>query len=452
MSNKVSFIYIAVDKYSRVARKVGAITDSVRKKVEKSTGAFNKHRESVKKSWAETRKFGKSAKDLGLKLSAFATLPVLLLGRSLVKAASDSEETRSKFNTVFKDMSVQANKMADDLAKNFGLAGTKSRELLGNTGDLLTGFGFTQESAFDLAKQVNELAVDLASFTNFSGGAEGASAALTKALLGERESVKTLGISILEEDVKKKVQILRAQGMRFATMRQAKAFATLQIAQEQSANAIGDYNRTADQYANKVRLMSARTQDLKEKLGNILLPIALKIVLAVTSLTEKFTALSPTFQKIILVVLAVVAVLGPLLLIVGAIITAMPIITAGLAGLATAFLFLVSPVGLLLAAWAALGFALFKIKENWASIVSFISGSFESVVSKLSAVKEFFGFDGGDVNINKKMESIVTGGQQSRTDVNLNIRSPQGAVESVSSRTTGKVSGLNVGLNMSTAQ
>ena len=35
------------------------------------------------------------------------------------------------------------------------------------------GFGFTQEEALKLSTEVNKLAVDLASFTNFSGGAEG---------------------------------------------------------------------------------------------------------------------------------------------------------------------------------------------------------------------------------------------------------------------------------------
>lgn len=42
--------------------------------------------------------------------------------------------------------------------------------------------------------------------------------------------------------------------------------------------------------------------------------------------------------------------------------------------------------------------------------------------------------------------------QSSRTDINLNLRAPEGTIESVKSKTTGKVSGLNVGMNMVTAQ
>ena len=90
---------------------------------------------------------------------------------------------------------------AETFKKSFGLSSQAAMGLLADTGDLLVGFGFTEKEALNLSKQVNELAVDLASFTNFSGGADGASQALTKALLGEREAIKSLGIAITEADL-----------------------------------------------------------------------------------------------------------------------------------------------------------------------------------------------------------------------------------------------------------
>ena len=77
--------------------------------------------------------------------------------------------------------------------------------MLGSTGDLLTGMGATAETALDLSTKTQRLAVDLASFSNYQGGAKGASEALTKAMLGERESVKALGIVISEANVKQKI-------------------------------------------------------------------------------------------------------------------------------------------------------------------------------------------------------------------------------------------------------
>ena len=101
-----------------------------------------------------------------------------------------------------------------------------------------------------------------------------ASSAITKALLGEREAIKMLGISILDADVKAKVLENTQQGLTFETERQAKAFATLQLAQEQSKNAIGDFERSQDSFANQSRIAQGAIEDLKAAMGEGLLPIA----------------------------------------------------------------------------------------------------------------------------------------------------------------------------------
>ena len=234
----------------------------------------------IKKFEAGLKKVGSRMKDLGNDMQSFGrdmsmrvSLPMIAAGASMIKAASDAEETESKFNTVFRSVSEQATAAFTTLREQYGLSSTTSKQLLGDTGDLLTGFGFAQEMALDLATEVNKLAVDLASFTNYAGGAAGASAALTKALLGERESVKALGISILEEDVKTQMAIDSKEGLTFATERQAKAFATLRLAQQQSGNAIGDYARTSDGLANQMRLLTQRFEDLQVEIGKILIDV-----------------------------------------------------------------------------------------------------------------------------------------------------------------------------------
>lgn len=278
----------------------------------------------------------KKSTELGKNLTTFVTLPILAVGGAMVKAASDAEETESKFGTVFAGISSKADVTAKNLATNFGLSSVKAKQLLGDTGDLLTGFGFAQDKALDLSKGVQELAVDLASFTNFSGGAEGASQALTKALLGERESIKSLGISILEEDVKRRVALLTAKGMTFETERQAKAFATLQLAQEQSKNAIGDFARTNQGFANRMRILTNRIQDVAVSFGKILLPPALKVLNVVVEIVEWFGELSDSTKTLILIVGGLVAVIGPLLLLFGFVLTAVGTMITGFTGLAAA--------------------------------------------------------------------------------------------------------------------
>ena len=260
----------------------------------------------------------KVAVDMGKKLSLGVTLPFVGISAAAVKAASDSEETLNKFNVVFQDVRKDADETAANLAQNFGLAQDKAKQLLSDTGDLLSGFGFTGESALKLSKDVQELAVDLASFTNFSGGAEGASAALTKALLGERESVKALGIAILEEDVKAKVKALEVAG-RFTneTEREKKAIATLEIAVSQSKNAIGDYARSSKSLANQTRELNARIRDVAVQFGQILLPTVSKVVGVLTKVVGAFSRLSPQMKTFILIIGGIAAAIGPLLIVAG---------------------------------------------------------------------------------------------------------------------------------------
>jgi hypothetical protein len=258
--------------------------------VDANTSKFDKGLKSTDKTAKGMGKtFSTLAKGIIAGLGVAAVAGVAKLSKELISAASEAEETRNKFDVVYRDISDAAEAAAENLADNFGLSGTAARSLLADTGDLLTGFGFTQESALDLSDQVNQLAVDLASFTNFSGGAKGASKALTKALLGERESVKALGISILDADVKAKVLEDTQAGLTFETERQAKAYATLQIAQEQSLNAQGDFTRSIDSYANQVRIAEANTQDLKEAWGEALLPLATKLTKAFSGITKALT-------------------------------------------------------------------------------------------------------------------------------------------------------------------
>lgn len=278
------------------------------------TKTLNKLDRQLRRTKKNFNEAGKAAIKFGKNMSLFVTLPLVTLGAALVKTASDAEEGASKFETVFKSLKKESQATAEQLKKDFGLSRAGAKELLADTGDLLTGFGFSQKSALDLSKQVQELAVDLASFTNFSGGAVGASKALTKALLGERESVKSLGISILEEDVKRQVALNTAKGMTFETQRQAKAFATLLLAQQQSQNAIGDFARTNKQFANRIRILGARANDLAVSFGQILIPPALALVNIITSLLEALDELSPTTKTIILSISALVAVLGPALI------------------------------------------------------------------------------------------------------------------------------------------
>lgn len=245
-----------------------------------------------KKGTDAPKKVGLSFKKLG---GAIGIVSGILTGVFIgglfkaVKAASNFEETVQKFNVTFRDVQKEADNVAKNLSENFGLSTASAKELLSSTGDLLSGFGFTGEAALDLAKKTNELAADLASFSNIQGGTEAASLALTKGLLGERESMKLLGIAILETDVQQRVLEKGQAGLTGTARRQARAIATLELATEQSGNALGDFARSQGSTANQARILQANLEDLAINIGSKLTPFVNTII---KSFNRFFSSLS----------------------------------------------------------------------------------------------------------------------------------------------------------------
>jgi len=275
---------------------------------------------ALRKSTRSIQRFGKKMQSFGDTMTRNITLPVIGLGAAAVKLASDFEETQSKFNTVFKDISDNAQTASKELSDSFGLSSRASMQLLSDTGDLLTGFGFTQEEALKLSTEVNKLAVDLASFTNFSGGAEGASLALTKALLGERESIKSLGIAITEADLK---QFAEDQGLVFKELgRVEKANLTFQLALKQSANAVGDFARTSDSFAGQLRILKGELENVAVELGVEILPLAKDLVGLLRDLAKFTSQFSSEQRTAALQVAGFAAVLGPIISVAGRLIKA----------------------------------------------------------------------------------------------------------------------------------
>ena len=464
MAFDVSYIYNLVDNISPNLKKIQSNVSKLDKSISDST-----------------KRMSRNFTDLGKKMSTRVTLPLGLISGAAIKAASDAEEITSKFGTVFKDISKEADKTANNIAKNYGISSVKAKELLGDTGDLLTGFGFTGESALDLSKRVNELAVDLASFTNFSGGAEGASKALTKALLGERESVKSLGISILEEDVVAKIKSLAATGkLTGMTERQAKAYATLEIAIGQSQNAIGDFARTSASFANQSRILNQRLFDLRVSFGKIILPLATKLVGKLIQLTEKFDKLAPSTKKFILIIAGLAAILPPLLILFGSLgfaitgfITTIKAFASvvlfaktGVVALKAAMLllnaaFLANPIGLLIKLLLSAIPLLFVFKNEIVAIgkdmVEFLMKPIEGVKNMITNLTSAFS------NIKNKFSSVISGNNDNLLETasqktinqhissnfagNLDINFNNAPVGMTSLFKSDKTSGLNVGVN-----
>lgn len=235
-------------------------------------------------------------------------------------AARDAEEIQNKFDVVFESMRDEARKTSESLAKDFGLANSTANKLLGTTGDILVGFGFTEKAALDLSNEVNRLAVDLASFTNFEGGAERASEALTKAILGETESAKALGIVLRQGTNEFKQQVKQIKETQGLTENAARAVALLNEAYKQSGKAVGDFARTQNSLANQERILNEQLKETQEILGAELQTSFLTIIKFIGDFNREMQTSNDTlsvFGAIGKTVTSIIVVIGRLLKTVG---------------------------------------------------------------------------------------------------------------------------------------
>jgi hypothetical protein len=347
-------------------------------RVQKQQSEFTK---KIQANSAKIKSFGRAMTIAGVAIVAG-------FGK-MTKEAINANEVFSKFGVVFQDVIGGANKQVKNLTENYGLSSIESKKLLSDTGDLLTGFGFTQKAALDLSKRVSELGVDLASFTNIEGGAEQAVRALSSAMLGETERAKALGI-VIRQDSKEFINLVaRFQESEGMTLLQAKAMAALTIATKQSKNAIGDFNRTQHSAANQARILQARFQDLIIDIGEKLVPIAQKLITGIQKIVKRVSdwikenpALSAAIIKVTLTIGALMAVLGPFLLI-------LPQIASGI-GLVMGALSAVNPVILIgVAAITALKVAFSVLKTAQIAAMKAIVETNDALVSSIQTVREF---------------------------------------------------------------
>ena len=216
-----------------------------------------------------------AAKALGAVLATtFAVKKIADWTMALINSASDAEEMQNKFDVVFDGINDKVEEWAETYANAVGRSVLQTKEFLAGNADLLIGLGFTKDEAFELSKQIVTLGTDLASFNNLSDPA--AIDALTKAMLGEAEAAKSLGLLLNVERVK---AFAEAQGLVFEELTDVeRATLTYELALTQSTNALGDAERSSGSYANQQKALQATIEDTKAELGEGLLPVATAFV------------------------------------------------------------------------------------------------------------------------------------------------------------------------------
>ena len=325
------------------------------------------------------QKVGQGMTDIGKKMTVGLTVPIVGFGVASVKMASDLNETMNKVDVAFGASASKVQEWGKTTLTQLGLARGSALDAAALFGDMATSMGLPQQAAADMSMKMVGLGADLASFKNISF--EEAQTALAGVFTGETESLKRLGVVMTQTQLD---AFALAQGMGKTTSEMSQAeLVNLRYAfvMDKTKNAQGDFARTSDGTANKLRIAQETFKETSATIGQNLLPIVNKIAGAFAEWTKKFGELSPNAQKIILVVLAVVAALGPMLMILGQ-------VAMGIRAISMAFTFLAAnPVVLIVIGVILLIAALaFLIIKNWDTLKQWFSVFWNWIKSAAQAV------------------------------------------------------------------
>lgn len=328
----------------------------------------------------------------GTNLTKFVTTPLLGIGTAGLYMASQLEATEAKYNTVFDSMTDSMDEFIVEWQTLVPVTTAGARSIASSIQDLLIPMGFTREEATALTQETLTLVGALANFNSATHSAEDVTQAFTSALTGEYQSLKALGIQTSAEAVRLKAVEMGLADSTKEVDQQAQALALIEIAYEQSGDALNAFNEESLDSKTKMAIATAQMKDTIATVAYNFLPIMELATNVILSLSTAFSNLSPTMQIAVVGFGALVASIGPLLKITsllndnwslltrgfGALTKAMKPATTGfmnltssvlgstksLGGMTSSISALISPIGLMTAGITATTGALFLMLDT----------------------------------------------------------------------------------------
>ena len=402
------------DGFKRASDGARAFGTTVKEQAKKATAA-------LKQVLGKTDQISKKLKGVGDKLTSTGqsattklTLPIVAGFGKAIKDASDYQENINKVETSFKKQAGSVKAWAKTATAQFGLSESKALEITSQFGDMGTSMGLSDKKAAAMSKTLAGLAGDLASFKNIS--ADEALTALNGVFTGETESLKQLGVVMTQENlenfaqkqnkyksmakpVKQKDGSYKPQSV----LKQLDQAEKLQLRYEyvmaMTKNAQGDYSKTSDGTANSTKTLTESLNNLSVSFGTQLLPIFTPLVQKLTQVVQWIGRLSDSQKKVILIIAAILAAIGPVLIIVGTLCKAIAMTITVIKGLGTAIRILgvalkflaANPIILIIAAIVAVVVAFIYLWRHCESFRNFWIGVWNKIKSTVSDIVSAIG-------------------------------------------------------------
>ena len=212
--------------------------------------------------------------------------------------ASILQESTTKVEAVFGELSPALKEFASTSAESFAIAESAALGAVGTFGNLFTALGVSTETAAQLSPNLVALSADLASFNDLAGGSEEALVSLRAAVTGEFEPLRRLGVALTDVAVRNRAVDLGLADTAVTATSQARILARYDLIMEQTANQQNDFARTSQFLANQQRLLSAEFKTLQADVGQALQPVFLSLIDIIRELLPSFEIMASTVAEL----------------------------------------------------------------------------------------------------------------------------------------------------------
>lgn len=342
-----------------------------------------------------TQGFATNAKRIGgAVVAGLGSAAVIQFGRSVVQAASDTEQSLGAARTVFKEFSGEIEAYGKGAAKNLGISNQEFLQLSTLMGSLLKNAGIPLAQTTEMTETLTARAADLAAM--YGGTVADAVGSVNSALKGEFDSLEKFGVSLKQSTIDARAMAkgyVDAEGKVTAAGR---AIAAQELILEQSADAAGTFSKESGSLAGQTAIMQAQFKDLQATLGKALLPTIVELMKVARPILEFLAANSSWL-------IPLAGIIGGVVLAIKAWAAAQWILNSAL---------LANPIGLIVVAVGALVAAVvvayqkvewFRnlvdtvfgwIRDNWPTLLAILTGPFGAaavlIIRNWETIKDFF--------------------------------------------------------------
>ena len=361
----------------------------------------DKFAKQIGKANAQLQSFGADAKDVGQKLSIGLSAPIAIAGVKALSSAAKFEKLQTQLN-VLTGSAEKGTEAFKQLVK-FSAGTPFQLDELVQANNTLMGFGVSAGDAFKHLQSIGDIAA-------VSGGdLQGISVAFGQVAAAGRLMGQDLlqlinnGVPIID---------MLSQSMGVAKSEIKDMVSEGKVTFPVLIKAFEDATSEGGKFAGGMAMLSGTLggvfSTLKDNINIAfaevgksivesfnLIEVTKGIIKSIQSWTNAFKQLTPTTKRAIVVITALVAAIGPVLLALGTLITLLP-------ALGTAFAVLTGPVGLTITAITLIGAAIVVFQDEIKEMITFLKvklanafiqaiGFFKKIATRIKGVGKIIG-------------------------------------------------------------